>query len=291
MSGQVKRVIGRTLALGLAALMSAVPLPAGTDLASQRAPVQVPTGKASSPFAVGINSYLGSRLGRVTAAVFDLNTGRTWLLRPGDMQATASIVKVDILATVLAHERPPGGLPSAEVQTTAAAMIEESDNDAATDLWHVAGGHAAIQAFDRQLGMYHTIPSTCLECTGFAWPGWGLTLTTAADQVTLIRDLVSSNPWFSTVQRKWVLGLMEQVVSAERWGVSSGAPAGVLIALKNGWVPLQSGLWQIDSVGWVDGRGRDYIAAVLSTDNPSEEYGIDTVDNIGADLYAELGPA
>lgn len=138
--------------------------------------------------------------------------------------------------------------------------------------------------------MGHTFPSTCLECPGFAWPGWGLTLTTADDQVTLMRHFVFANQWFSTVQRDWALGLMENVVPAERWGVSSGAPANALVALKDGWVPLASGLWQIDSIGWIDGGGRDYVAAILSTGNPTEQYGIATVDAIGADLYIGLGP-
>jgi Beta-lactamase enzyme family len=222
--------------------------------------------------------------------VFDAETGRTWLLRPGDLQATASIVKVDILATLLAQQRPAGTLPPSATQETAAEMIEESDNDAATDLWEAVGGPLAIESFDRQLGMGHTFPSACMQCPGFAWPGWGLTLTSASDQVTLVRDLVFSDRWFSPAQRAWALGLMEHVVPAERWGVSSGAPEDVVVALKNGWVPLASGLWQIDSIGWVDGAGRDYVAAVLSTANPTEQYGIETVDAVGSDLYLGLGP-
>ena len=227
----------------------------------------------------------------MTAAVFDANTGRTWLLRPGDLQATASIVKVDILATLLAQQLPAGTLPPSATQATASAMIEKSDNDAATDLWEAVGGYRAVEALDRQLDMRDTFPSTCLECPGFAWPGWGLTLTTADDQVTLVRHFVFSNQWFSTAQRDWALGLMEHVVPTERWGVSSGVPVNALVALKNGWVPLASGLWQIDTIGWVDGReDATDVAAVLSTGNASEQYGIETVDTIGADLYAYLGP-
>ena len=221
--------------------------------------------------------------------MFDTETGRTWLLRPGDLQATASIVKVDILATLLAQQRPAGSLPSTATQATAGEMIEESDNDAATDLWEAVGGYLAIESFDRKLGMGRTFPSACLQCPGFAWPGWGLTLTTAADQVTLVRDFVSPDRWFSPAQRAWALGLMEHVVPAERWGVSSGVPPNAVVALKNGWVPLASGLWQIDSIGWVDGGRRDYVAAILSTGNPTEQYGIETVDAIGSDLYTGLG--
>jgi hypothetical protein len=245
---------------------------------------------ASSPFAGRISALVRSRLGSITAAVFNLNDGKTWSLEPDDLQATASIVKVDILATLLAEVRPSGALPSAAVRATAAEMIEESDNDAATKLWDAVGGHSAIKAFDQKLGMEHTSPSSCLDCPGFAWPGWGLTTTSAGDQVTLVRSLVSPNRWLSRAQRRWALALMENVVPEERWGVSNGAPASVIVALKNGWVPLPSGLWQIDSIGWVDGQGRDYVAAVLATGNPSERYGIDTVNAIASVLYANLGP-
>jgi hypothetical protein len=269
-----------------AALMVVLTVGSGSDVSGA-----VLSSSAMSPFAGRLSAYISSRLGRATAAVFDIRSGRTWLFRSGDLQATASIVKVDILATLLAREKSSGALPPPDVRTTAAEMIEESDNEAATDLWESVGGHSVIEAFDRKLGMDHTFPSTCLDCPGFAWPGWGLTTTSAADQVTLLRDLVFPDRWLSVAQQQWALGLMAHVVPAERWGISNVVPAGVPVALKNGWVPLPSGLWQIDSIGWVDGGGRDYIAAVLSTGNPSEGYGIATVDTIGAGLYADLGPS
>jgi hypothetical protein len=100
-----------------------------------------------------------------------------------------------------------------------------------------------------------------------------------------MRDLVLANHWLTNAQRLWALGLMENIVSYERWGLSYGVPNGVTVALKNGWVPLQNDLWQINSIGWIAGAGRDYVAAVLSEDNPTEQYGIETVDTVGSDLY------
>jgi beta-lactamase class A len=244
--------------------------------------------KAASPFGGTFGKYLRSRADKVAAAVFDEQTGRTWLFHNTDVQDTASIVKVDILATLLNEERPAGSLPGPQVEETAAEMIEESDNEAATELWEDVGAPAAVRYFDHELGMDETAPSLCLVCRGFVWPGWGLTTTTALDQVTLLRDLVLPNKWLSRNQRQWVLGLMEHIVSYERWGISDGVPGDVLVALKNGWVPLPSGAWQINTIGWVDGEGRDYIAAVLTTGNPTEQYGIDTVNAVGARLYSFL---
>jgi hypothetical protein len=51
---------------------------------------------------------------------------------------------------------------------------------------------------------------------------------------------------------------------------------GVTVALKNGWkyVPActaqdESCPWQVNSIGWVSGQGRDYVLAVLTTDDPA----------------------
>lgn len=47
-------------------------------------------------------------------------------------------------------------------------------------------------------------------------------------------------------------------------------------------------LRQINSEGWVSGGGRDYLAAVLTAGNPSEQYGIDTIDALSALLWTAM---
>jgi hypothetical protein len=63
------------------------------------------------------------------------------------------------------------------------------------------------------------------------------------------------------------------------------------VALKNGWVPLTApdANWQINSEGWISGDGRDYLVAVLATGNPSEQYGIGTIDALSAQLWNSMG--
>ena len=73
-------------------------------------------------------------------------------------------------------------------------MIEDSDNDAATSLWDEAGGAAGIGAYNARAGLTSTTPSACVACAGFPWPGWGLTTTTPADQIALLRRLVGPGP-------------------------------------------------------------------------------------------------
>jgi beta-lactamase class A len=246
-----------------------------------------PGGAHTDPFSAAITSYLAARANTVTAAVYDLRTGQTWTLGQAQPQATASIVKIDILETLLASN--PAGLPAAD-QTLAQSMIEDSDNDAATALWNAAGGPTGLDSYNASAGLRQTTPSACLVCTGFPWPGWGLTTTTPADQVLLLRQLFGS-PLLSRADRDYAKSLMENVEPGQRWGISAGVPAGVQIALKNGWVPLTApdSDWQTNSEGWISGGGRDYLVSVLATGNPSEQYGIDTIDTLSAYLWNAMG--
>jgi beta-lactamase class A len=225
----------------------------------------------------------------VVAAVYDLGTGQTWTLgdtsRPQD---EASVVKLDILETLLTQQRQ--GLSPAQ-QGLAQQMIEDSDNDAATALWDAAGGATGIGAFNATIGMTGTVPSACVQCSGFPWPGWGLTTTTPQDQIALLRELVSPNQVLDAGDRDFALRLLENVTPDQRWGVSGGVPAQVTVALKNGWLPLNAAEtnWQINSVGWVSGMGRNYLIAVLSSGNPSESYGIDTINALSAIIWDRMG--
>jgi hypothetical protein len=234
-------------------------------------------------------AYLAGRSGAVLAAVYDLDTSQTWTIgNARQVQDEASVVKVDILETLFAQRH---GARSATDQALAEQMIEDSDNDAATSLWDEVGGASGIRAYNTTLGLTGTTPSSCVQCPGFPWPGWGLTTTTPQDQIALLRVLVSPGLAVSAADREFALRLMENVTPSQRWGVSGGVPAQVTVALKNGWLPLNDAQtdWQINSVGWVSGLGRDYLIAVLSTGNPTEQYGIDTIDGLSAIVWDRLG--
>jgi Beta-lactamase enzyme family len=243
----------------------------------------------ADPLSTAAASYAASRGDSVLAAVFDVRTGQSWRLGDGPPQAEASVVKLDILETLLA-QRGGASLPPGD-QGLAQAMIEDSDNDAATSLWDQAGGAAGLTAYNDRAGLTGTSPSPCVTCAGFAWPGWGLTTTVPEDQLTLLKQLVApGRSLLPAAARSYALSLMERVTPGQRWGVSGGVPAGVTVALKNGWLPLNSADtdWQVNSVGWISGDGRDYLVAVLSTGNPSEQYGIDTINRLSALIWSAM---
>jgi hypothetical protein len=253
----------------------------------QPAAGSVPAGHAD-PFSAAVTGYLAGRAGTVLAAVYDVSTGQTWTLGSGRPQPTGSLVKVDILQTLLARQLL--GLSAAD-QARARSMIENNVNAPATVLWNQIGRAAGLRSYNASVGLQQTTPSTCLVCAGFGWPGWGLTTTTPADQLLLLRVLVNGSSLLSPADRSYVLSLMEDVEPDQRWGVSAGAPPGVRVALKNAWVPLTApGTdWQVNSEGWLSGDGRDYLIAVLTTGNPDEQYGIDTINTLSAMLWPAMG--
>lgn len=206
-------------------------------------------------------------------AVRDAVTGHTASYRHGPgsadgvTHACASVVKLGILAALLLRTQDTGREPTPQERVSAADMIERSDNDAATALLEVAGGPGALDAAHRRLGLRESAADR----------SWGLTRTTATDQLALLGAVFGggASP-LDERSRAFVVDLMTHVVPDQAWGVSA---AGSAPALKNGWMPLgATGLWVVNSVGRVTAGGRDVLVAVLSGGHPTKEAGIALVE-------------
>ena len=218
-----------------------------------------------------IAAYVAGRADNVTVAIEDLTTGQIYQFRPGVVEDTASTLKVDILATLLAQAQAAGRPLTSEEQSLAVPMIEESLDSAADTLWSLLGP-GAVGAFEQEAGMTSTAPAT----DGV----WGTTTTTALDRLAMIRTLVEPNPLLTDASRAYMLDLMEHITPSQDWGATGGVPPGVTVALKNGFAVIDG--WQINTTGWVNGDGRDYLIAVLTNGNVSQQYGIDTVNAVSA---------
>jgi hypothetical protein len=231
------------------------------------------------PFEAEVRSYLATRSGQASVAVFDARTGTTYSYAAGSRFVTASVVKASVLATLLQQaEHSRRSLTTTE-RTLAAQMIRHSDNAAATTLWNQVGKGPGVRAFLRQAGMASTTPG----------PGgyWGLTATTAPDQVRLVRALAYPTTVLGNASRDYEETLMRTVTPSQRWGVTGGVPSAATVALKNGWLPRSNG-WVINSVGHVRGADRDYAIAVLTSGSPSMGYGIATVEHLSALVWTRL---
>ncbi len=211
-----------------------------------------------------------SQTGSLAVGVTDLSTGVTVSYQRHQLFHTASIVKADILAVLLLlRQRQHAGLSPAE-QDLATAMIEESDNDAASALWDTIGGAPGLAAANQVLGLTRTEPGPA----GL----WGLTATTVTDQLTLLAALASAHSPLAAAGRHDELGLMRSVAPGQRWGVTAAADPGSGPAVKNGWLPDGSpGWWVINSIGVLRHDGQRLLVAVLSSGQPTEAVGISQV--------------
>lgn len=187
---------------------------------------------------------------------------------------TASIVKVDILATLLWQDQKAGRQLTANQRDLAEDMITESDNDAASALWDVIGGGSGLAAANRTFGLTGTMPGP----DGY----WGATISTPADQIRLLAVLSDDSGPLSAANRAYELNLMADVESDQRWGVpAAGGPATTAVYVKNGWLssPSDNGRWVVNSIGRIVEPGHDWLVAVLTNHQSDEKRAISLVQN------------
>jgi beta-lactamase class A len=232
-----------------------------------------------------ITAAMHGRHGHIAVRVEDVRTGVECRYNEGSRSHSASVMKVTILAALLYwHQQTHTSLSSTE-KHEATLMIEQSDNDAATYLWDELG-----ESRVRNFLAAATMTETELDPSG----AWGLTDITARDELQLMRLLTEANAVLTSSSRAYELGLMNHVIPYDYWGITAGVPSGLTVYVKNGWLP-DPVLWVINSIGAIEGHGRDYKMAVLTYGNPSEQYGINTVQAIAevanSDLNAGLPKA
>ncbi|MFJ4797202.1 serine hydrolase [Kitasatospora purpeofusca] len=220
-----------------------------------------------------LHSAVDRAEGAVSVAVTDLETGQSLSYGgPGHDFATASIVKLDILAALLLRTQDLGSTPTAAQRALATTMIENSDNDSATGLWDEIGADPGLDAANARFGL----TATKAGQDGY----WGLTSTTADDQLRLLRQVFTDDSLLSTTSRSYIQELLDQVEDDQRWGVGAAASDGGF-EVKNGWLPRDSdGLWVINSIGRVERDGHELLIAVVSDGNPTDTDGMDLVESV-----------
>lgn len=185
----------------------------------------------------------------------------------------ASIAKLYILETLLLVHQDAGTALGEENTELATEMIENSDNDAANDLYSEIGEGRALRKAAAALHVEHTTPG----------PGiyWGFTRTNAADFVALLANLVSAGPLHAPA-RRFALQLLSHVESDQRWGIGSVADRGTTFYNKNGWLAASpdANRWAVNSVGIVTVRGQRLLMAVLTQHGPDFDSGVELVNDL-----------
>jgi len=214
-----------------------------------------------------------------SVAGYDVWSGR--LVRAGATSGMteASLVKLDILETALYRAQAGAGFDSDD----AAAMMEQSDNVAADQLFADDGGNSGLQDYHAAAG---GMASTALDPNGT----WGLSTTNAADQLQLLKQLVLPDSALDAASRSQALRLMGGVADDQRWGVSAAADPGSTSELKNGWLNIDEddGRWAVNSAGLTTVAGRPVLLVVLSQHQPDFQTGVSRVEAAAKQLAAAL---
>ncbi|BCB91493.1 hypothetical protein Psuf_088060 [Phytohabitans suffuscus] len=240
--------------------------PGDSAARARPSPTPSPTPDRVARTKVALERFVRDNGGRVSVALHDGVTGAGLAVGTRRFR-TASIVKVDILAALLLEDDT---LTSTQ-RALATEMITVSDNDAASRLFRTVGGVSGLNEANTTFGMKETKANSA----------WGVTTTTAADQVRLLRSITADGGPLSTAAARFVLGLMGQVVEEQRWGVPAAAsPTASGVWVKNGWVQVSAdeGLWVVNSIGRITEDGHDWLVAVLSDHHATQEKGIEIVE-------------
>jgi hypothetical protein len=253
-------------ALALTAGLAATAAPATAAVAAPR-PICVSARhpKLAARLSRRIGAAISSRHGSIALAAADEGIGLTCAYNEDAHFYAASVIKATIISALLLKVGGVGHLTARE-RRLAWGMITQSNNNDATALWNTVG-IKGMQRFLNRAKMTHTVLNYA----------WGLTRITARDELTLLKLITSQGKVLSTASRRYILNLMAHVEAGQRWGVTAGAPAKVTIHVKNGWLPYPK-LWNINSIGAFTGPGIGYQIAMLTSGNPSMDYGIDTIE-------------
>ncbi|MFF8974692.1 serine hydrolase [Streptomyces sp. NPDC014995] len=203
----------------------------------------------------------------MSVAVLEPRNGRR-AVYGSQAHVTASLAKVNILAALLLRaQRERRSLTPWETGN-AAAMIQSSDNDSTDALWRHIGGGPGLTDANRTLGLTSTQAGP--------GPNWGLTRTTAADQLALLTAVFAAPSPLSEASRRLIQTFMGRIDADQDWGVSA---AGSHWQLKNGWLPRRhSQRWVINSMGRVEAHGSTFYLVILSHGSRTMSHGISTVE-------------
>ncbi len=238
---------------------------------SPRATLRPAVSDPQRALAVALAPILAHHSGDLAVGVIDRTTGARALYNAAELFHTASIVKADVLAVLLLRHEQAGTDLSTSEDELAEQMIEDSNNNAASDLWGDDGAAYGMAAANATLGLTHTTPGVDYY--------WGLTTTAVSDQLRLLEDLTSPRSLLDATSRSFELDLMEDVTTDQAWGVSAAAARGTSFAVKNGWLPDPQ-LWVINSIGVIEHAHQQVLVAVLSDHQPSEAVGIAQVEAV-----------
>jgi Beta-lactamase class A len=217
--------------------------------------------------------------GGIGVAVLVPSQGVIYELNGDAQYELASVAKLPIMLTLLDQTVSEGRQLTDDEQYELTQMITLSDNDAADWLWNDVGGAEPVTEFLQTVGIDDAVidPSD-----------WGSSTLSSMDAATLMADLVGGMI-LDAPSRELAMSLLSTVDPSQAWGAVVAAPAGADTGVKNGWYPEDAG-WVLDSTGFVQGAGSgsDYTIAIFTYSQADFYAGIDTIQQIGQEIYQAM---
>jgi hypothetical protein len=207
-------------------------------------------------------AYLRDREGHVAFAVVD-EEGTLRGLRGDTQYRSASLVKAMFLVAYL-NRLPNKALTSGD-RALLRPMIVRSDNEAATRVRNITGP-GRVYGVAKRAGMTKFVLKAA----------WGDTLVTAADQA---RFFARIDRLVTARHRAYARSLLASIIPEQRWGVPPAVPDGWRVFFKGGWRPLGSRNL-VNQAALIEGGDKRASLAVLTVDNPSHEYGTETIRGV-----------
>jgi beta-lactamase class A len=272
------------LAATLAACTPAGPpsrTPAPAARAAAPAPGPAPREQRGATLTRALEPLLPGGSTRLAVAVLDLDSADQEIASyaANEPFETASISKLGILAALLLQAQDDKRTLTAAERDNAEGMIRTSDNDAASTLWQTIGKAQGLNTAHKRLGLSST----------HGGPGnhWGLTRTTATDQIQLLRAIFSPKPpatrtphALTPQSRTYIQHLMTRITPDQNWGISAAASPGSHWALKNGWLQrTTTNHWIINTTGQITVHGHHYLLTILSNGHTTMKNGITLIEH------------
>lgn len=237
---------------------------------------------SDNPFTAARAVEVASRHPRIdaTAYAYDYATGCAYWMNPENRQQTASVFKVMVMAGTLIEAQEAGRRPSSWEMSQMEPMITESANPPVRNLWASFG---RSPWFREQAGIFGLDQTTVIGDDG---QPWGRTRTSGLDQANLLRQVIVGE-WgpLEGAGRGVALDLMTSVVASQTWGVTTGVPAGRVVAQKNGFA---AGTTNSAGVVFTESGEPDYVVVVLTIGWPHWPSGVPLVDEISGWVAAAL---
>src|SRR5579859_977619 len=234
-------------------------------------PANDPAWAAFDVLSPDLAQYLIDQDHDVAAVAYDVTRGRYYTYNMDGRSITGSSIKVAIMLTFLNLTESQGREPNDTEMALLTAMIENSDNDSASTLYYdIIGGAGGVSRYLNKIGITGLNPDP---------NAWGDSMISPLVMTHLL-TLLYEGKVLTQQDRQLALNLMEHIELDQRFGVGDTAPDDATVAMKNGWLPDDDGLWAVNSSGIVTLGKETYIISVYTIENNSFGDGIDLLNHI-----------